>query len=627
MKQTKRLFAVLVAVVMLVCVLPVMNVGITASAISRSAFDAKLDEVRAMYPQGSQRTSWPKGSTCHGYARWISEYVWGYDFANGRGTGWSQIKATSTYSYADSIRPGDVIRFRRAGRNWNHTIFITDVSSSTLTYTDCNSDGNSTIMWNQTMSKSAMDTALKLALYDSSNETATYGYIAQYQDTVDSAPTYTEAPSAPVVSVGYTNLVVGEETTLSWTAADRAAYYWISCWSSTEHTINERSDSLSKTISFSQPGTYGITVVAINDVGDTTGNWVYIHVYDPSTITVTATKKHYSPGETATWSFNADGASGVHLYIYKGGNLYFDGWFAPAETYSRKMTDEGYYAYYITAHYPDRDISSTWDECNVSLLQGYTSTGQATYCTGETATWHFSAPFANSVILYIYKDGSKYFEGQFSTTDTYSRVMYTSGHYSYCIVAHYSTGDETSAWNDFDVVSPIVKANKHTYKIGETATFTFSANNAKCVDFYIYKDGNLFFEGQFSPTSTYNRKFDSAPAYVGNYSCYIIAHYDSEDFQSDICTFSVENVHIHTYSSAITVAATCASIGTMTFTCSCGDSYTETSPSTHPTTSTQRTSPRPLPPARSRVTLQACIATTARSTSAAMRNSPLPPTP
>ena len=51
MKQTKRLFAVLLAVVMLLSAVPVMNMGITASAVD--GVETKLAVIKAVYPAGS----------------------------------------------------------------------------------------------------------------------------------------------------------------------------------------------------------------------------------------------------------------------------------------------------------------------------------------------------------------------------------------------------------------------------------------------------------------------------------------------------------------------------------------------------------------------------------------------
>ena len=44
--------------------------------------------------------------------------------------------------------------------------------------------------------------------------------------------------------------------------------------------------------------------------------------------------------------------------------------------------------------------------------------------------------------------------------------------------------------------------------------------------------------------------------------------------------FGIEDTHEHSYTSAVTTAATCTTDGVRTYTCSCGDSYTESIPAT-----------------------------------------------
>ena len=146
----------------------------------------KLNAAKAKYPNGSSKYTWYNaagavvGWQCHGYARWLSEYVWGTDFANGYGKGWSLIKATASNSQIDKLCVGDVVRYRGAG-DYNHTIFITSISGNTITYTDCNSDGNCTIYWNRTMDKSTLASKLtKVLSTTNGGESNTYGYIAHY---------------------------------------------------------------------------------------------------------------------------------------------------------------------------------------------------------------------------------------------------------------------------------------------------------------------------------------------------------------------------------------------------------------------------------------------------------------
>lgn len=146
----------------------------------------KLNAAKAKYPNGSSRYTWYNASgvvvgyQCHGYARWLSEYVWGTDFANGYGKGWSLIKATASNSQIDKLCVGDVVRYRGAG-DYNHTIFITSISGNTITYTDCNSDGNCTIYWNQKMDKATLAAKLTKVLSTKyGGESNTYGYIVHY---------------------------------------------------------------------------------------------------------------------------------------------------------------------------------------------------------------------------------------------------------------------------------------------------------------------------------------------------------------------------------------------------------------------------------------------------------------
>lgn len=181
----KRIFSLTLALCLCLTLLPTLILKTKAASLSQSEFEDKLSGATSMYPTGSQQDYWYVngsyiGRQCHGYGRWISWYVWGTDFANGKGTGWTLLKSTSSSSYIDSLAPGDVVRFRRKNKSWNHTIFITSIVGDTIYYTDCNSDGACTIKWGQQVSKATLDSWLKLTLYNYSNETATYGYIAHY---------------------------------------------------------------------------------------------------------------------------------------------------------------------------------------------------------------------------------------------------------------------------------------------------------------------------------------------------------------------------------------------------------------------------------------------------------------
>lgn len=179
-----------------VCLVLVLNcfyIEVNAAAFTPAQFDAKLGEVKEIYPDGSQQYEWKVNDTvvgwqCHGYARWLSFYVWGTDFANGSGKGWTRYNATASATPINKLVPGDVLRFRTsATKNSNHSIFVTKILGDTVYFTDCNYDGNSTIKWERSISKSSLEEKLKMPL--AGRDYVEYGYIAHYTDNT-LTPTY-----------------------------------------------------------------------------------------------------------------------------------------------------------------------------------------------------------------------------------------------------------------------------------------------------------------------------------------------------------------------------------------------------------------------------------------------------
>ena len=186
--NVKRILSLILAMCAFLTMMANVIPQVNAAALTRTEFDNKLTSAKALYPTGSQKEEWSingvvVGWQCHGYGRWLSWYVWGVDFANGNGANWILRESTSTTTSINSMVPGDVVRFRRISssgslQTWNHTIFVTDIIGNTIYYTDCNSDGNCTIIWGQQIEKSVLESWLKLPLYGS--EAADYGYIAHY---------------------------------------------------------------------------------------------------------------------------------------------------------------------------------------------------------------------------------------------------------------------------------------------------------------------------------------------------------------------------------------------------------------------------------------------------------------
>ena len=60
-----------------------------------------------------------------------------------------------------------------------------------------------------------------------------------------------------------------------------------------------------------------------------------------------------------------------------------------------------------------------------------------------------------------------------------------------------------------------------------------------------------------------------------------IGNYNNDLLNANIHYNHIPNIHIHSYTSSVTTPATCTKNGVMTYTCECGDSYTESIPYTH----------------------------------------------
>lgn len=120
------------------------------------------------------------------------------------------------------------------------------------------------------------------------------------------------------------------------------------------------------------------------------------------------------------------------------------------------------------------------------------------------------------------------------------------------------------------------EAHKHSY----TGTVTTPATCAsEGVMTYCCSCGDSY-------TETIGRTAHSFGSYTYNND----ATYESDGTETAVCSVCGERstrtaggtklVHVHSYTSSVTKAATCSESGVVTYTCSCGDSYTESIPMT-----------------------------------------------
>lgn len=145
---------------------------------------ASLDKVKAKYPEGtnvSHSYVFPNTSAyeCHGFACYALMMFWNSNKPGVTNTSeYKTYHATSTQSYVDMIRPGDLVRYRSG--NYDHTIVVTNVDADNIYYADCNADGNCTFDYNKVMTKTALAGKLVKALVDQTRSVR--GYILHYKN-------------------------------------------------------------------------------------------------------------------------------------------------------------------------------------------------------------------------------------------------------------------------------------------------------------------------------------------------------------------------------------------------------------------------------------------------------------
>lgn len=131
MKQKLRKITSVLLVVIIISVITMSP--ITASALTQSEFDSKLNSLRSKYPNYSTwYSSFDGGSQCFGFAR-----LMGYEVFGSYPSIWSV-----SYDF-NSVKAGDIVRYGNNGSG-GHSIFVTSVSGSTITFVDCNGNGNVT---------------------------------------------------------------------------------------------------------------------------------------------------------------------------------------------------------------------------------------------------------------------------------------------------------------------------------------------------------------------------------------------------------------------------------------------------------------------------------------------------
>lgn len=147
----KKIISVMLSI-NIVVLLFVFSATFSVGAITQSEFDSKINSLRSQYLNYSTwaNQSFDGGTECYGFARLI-----GYNVFGSYPSSWSRV-----YSI-DNVKKGDILQYGNTSGS-GHTVFVTNVSGDTITFVDCNGNGNYSgssyvrycgIKWDNTISK------------------------------------------------------------------------------------------------------------------------------------------------------------------------------------------------------------------------------------------------------------------------------------------------------------------------------------------------------------------------------------------------------------------------------------------------------------------------------------------
>ena len=147
----KKIISVMLSI-NIVVLLFVFSAAFSVGAITQSEFDSRINSLRSQYPNYSTwaNQSFDGGTECYGFARLI-----GYNVFGSYPSSWSRV-----YSI-DNVKKGDILQYGNTSGS-GHTVFVTNVSGDTITFVDCNGNGNYSgssyvrycgIKWDNTISK------------------------------------------------------------------------------------------------------------------------------------------------------------------------------------------------------------------------------------------------------------------------------------------------------------------------------------------------------------------------------------------------------------------------------------------------------------------------------------------
>ena len=587
----KRLLACLLAVVMLVGVAPIADIG--GAAIKASA-GYTLEQLKSEYPQDSSwKGSYDNASSCHGWALMVADKFYGFSSTDqNRCRNWSK-----TYNY-NNVKSGDVIR--HPSSQGGHTAWVIGVSGENLTLAECNFPSNGVIHWGtRTVTKSYLY-SLKVQytgetytlsapydMYDPSHSTPAVPDIAFFNITKADNSDAGLSGDVPTLSGQYKywfkkntdetnyyiNLYIDDKLVRDHDSTDSSGFYSYivdtSLYSNGEHIMKLDYTYPSGCVTVEKKFVVNNGIIYFGISTPDNGDWSLTDIETPTI-----------SGDYKFWFKKLNSDTNYYVNIFVDNQLVLDHGTVDDAGYVSYVVNSAYYRNgaheikAVLAHSTGAETAvkkfnvengiiyfgiSTPDNADWSLTDVETPT-----ISGEYKFWFKKLNSDTNYYVNIFVDNQLVLDH--GTVDDAGYVSYVvnSAYYSNgtheikAVLAH-STGAETA------VKKFTVSNTKYTV--------TFNANGGSCstasksvISGSTYGTlptptrAGYTFDGWYT-SATGGTKITSSTKVTatGNHTLY--AHWTCN----------------HSYTSQIVTAATCSSTGTKKYTCkTCGNTYTET---------------------------------------------------
>ena len=307
---------------------------ICASAITQSEFDNRLNNLRNQYPNYSTwYDSFDGGTQCFGFARLVAYNVFG-----------SHVRDWEVSYSIDGVKAGDVLQYGNTSGS-GHTVFVTSVTGDTITFVDCNGNGNYSggtkvrtcgIKWDNTINKWGN----------------MYGRGFSYRHVSPAIE-----PNEPVknawLNINRSEIVTGESIVFSFGAENGNGLYTIGIDKGGVriYTTDTWNDTFSYT--FNESGDYSAYITAYGNGTLSDSNRVYFKVYPnvpASNAWLTIDKELIETGQSINFTFDADNSAGIYTIGIDKNNERIHTEDIRSNSFTYTFNEAGNYSAYVTCY-------------------------------------------------------------------------------------------------------------------------------------------------------------------------------------------------------------------------------------------------------------------------------------